>query len=653
MALSFNSSEEVFNEEIQNNNINKIITPDWDLLNETIDNSLFSTDNIIINYFSEDEISKLKIITITENFTFKNINKDYKINEIINVNIGNGTPPIPPPDDPPSLNKNTELQKEIVNSLKYNNYSKMAKRKYDIKYSKIIQLQQKYTQLKDQKHILDKKPTIFQLLGPIAFYTIPTGIACVFTGLIMLSITNPTSWVIFSKLIVTNSLNNDIYFSTLLNVLNGFGLFTSMETVKVKELYQNFKLSISANKLYDGDKFIEPDLTNLLNISYGIMKNEDGSLKTTSISKEELNNPIYLLFNSIYQMVDSKNIFSDVSTFNNNKNTIDIDWITYIMKVYNSKMGTGILTFLGMVLPITGYLNTSAQLLESYKNVNNLIVLKNTVGPVFNSETFKSINKIASKESFGFLQYLYSQSPKILYGSDVLSGFGSALSFVGITPSSQYFIGIIESSIYVQLTTTATNIFNKMEFEGEKREKIKEQTREDIILSIELEIKQIAEYKKKKMSNEQIAILMDNTDDGDYKSDYNFFIFKYMDIYYNKFKKYNKDPVLFFQTYLGTIALWSSITAITIPTLLGGGAYLLSQAILDGTIYFNFMTLFSSEIGKYINLSIQNIINQLLQAYFGTNVMLTNKYKKLKYKISSDLIYDISIIFNKLKKNDI
>lgn len=621
MALANISSPTISSENIESFHIDKTNFEEYDLLKSNLDD-IFERSNKIVEKYNTKEVKEI-IISLESNdqSSFKKMTNDYDllINTRKPIDVAAGRD-----DDPDRRREMTELQKNILKSIKITNYSAIEKRKQEQMQRKVLLLYRKVEKSKLKQQMKKEKEMFgWKFIKIIGIYAVPTGLAIGVSILLINSITNPVYWIAIGK----KMLGNKLLFYTFLDFMSTFGVFDFNEKLNLRKMYDEMTM---LNKSKTNTPDYEDYIDKIMNIAFEQIPDTDYNNKYGAT--DQLNrNDIYKFFDYMYKSAKRKNIFDVRFSMETNES-----FSAYVYNLYNSPLGAATLTYLRVGMPVIGYISSSMEILQKYQNVNNTIFLKGLVNPIINSDSFRYYNNYFSASAVN------KGSQLIKFIQDYSTGNEYDGNFYFSDGVAGFLIGTLQSVTSIQINTSVNGFFEKIE--KEMKEKLPEKTQESIILSIEQEITERAEYKKRGLSNEEIANLIDPPLEN--ASDYKSFIGRFMEKFYYKFKDFSSDPSKYFLALSTTISMYSSLQALVFPGILLGTSEALQGFILTGGLHFNLLKLIGIEARSFSTL---DLIIDLFRTFFGGDEAIKLKLSQFKMKLASDIIYDLNILATKLK----
>jgi len=674
MALAnITSPPLISSDNISSEYIDKYDFQEFSLLKYDLDNNFEKSYNILKRYYTDDEKHIITILENTDAITFDDVleNTDLVINRRNPPDVAAGRP-----DDDNVRRNMTELQKDVLKSIKKSNYSAIAQKKHEREKRQILALYQKVEQSKSKNELkkeMEKQKSGYLVIGLkiLGIYGLPVaavvGFSAFLTGFV---ITNPVWWHTYLILLSKNK----IYFYTFLDFMSNFGLFDANEKLNLRKLYDKMINELKEKEKKEKkeekeEKEVSKMVETIIKTIFLPLSKEDITTQKTTppppppmppLDESLKDTETVKFYNYMYTCITRKHFFNAKPD-----ETITNKWLYYLS--YIQAKTPSILMYLRVGMPVIGYIQTTQEIIRNYQNINNLIFLQKLIQPAFKTHDFmyytnfvgesavnsyyrnSSPEAFINQKTYDFIEYLnnvgkfFSKEEKDINIGKMFFGIGSVTD----VNSDRFFIGQLSTISNMVVNMTINDFFANIEKQMQKK-KIKppQETDKSVILSIEQEMVRRAEYKKKGLTNEEIAELINPTPKK--PSEYKSSIGRFMHIFYAQFKDFSDDPMKYITSLGAVITLYNGLLFTIFPAILANSSILIQKAILSGSLHFNLWKLFELE-WTGLQTNVMDIIIGLIKTFFGSDELIKLKLEQFKSECAQALLEDLELLFSKLQ----
>jgi hypothetical protein len=624
MALATITSPSISAENVESSfRIDKYDFENYDLLKSKLDDIFEKSNAIVQPSITRNERDIIISLSGDDTINLRTITGDFEL--LTNRhNFENGEP-----DDDPNRRNIGELQRNILKSIKIKNYADIEQKKQRINQQRVIRL---YSFIEKNKLAYEKSQKeksmfsfLFKIVSLNGIIAITTAVGATSAVIIFNSmLVNPmnVTWFIDNGI---KLLESDFIFNIWLDIMTNAGIFTFTEKLNIRKLRNDMLRDFDSN-IHDKKNTIF--INDTIQASFEKMPTADYNSRYPEVKQQTGQNTVYIFYNYIHSAIKNKDI-SDLDIFNkNNSNYVD-----YITSLYNSNLGRALLSYLRIAAPIVGYVTTSYEILEKYEKINSVIFLKGLFNPLLQGESSRYYYQMVS-------------APIVDKASDliqfVLQNNVPGIGLYFTQDWKNFYTGKLQTVLNIKINNDFSTYFDRIEKEMKKKPTIENN---ESVLSIEEEIIKRAKYKSEGLTNEEIAELLSPIPPS--ASDYKSFIGRYMEKFYNKFKSFLKNPVLYLNSLSTVVGLWNSLQVLLFPAILTQVNILLQKFILDGYANYNLFNLINLDY-EWLKINIVDILTDFFQLLFGSDEVIIFQLKQFKYQLSNEIIYDIHVLLRKL-----
>jgi len=669
---------------------------DFNVLDKSLDNIFNNSDEIMVRYSTREEKQRIIILYKTNYMTMYEVLEDNKMN--INVNkqlekvAASGDTGAGGDDKEPEL---TDLQRDIIKSLKVVNYKAIEERKIAAKYQRLYYLQTKYKIVSEKGKAFIESQGIKGYLNyfykVFSYKIVPTilaggaaGVGIAFQMMIISdTVTTPKLWVnigkslfgTFSEVEGPNKWKkNKMNFSYVLDILGGLNIFTTTQTIQLKKKFEEVLVSLDSPELIEnlkvGNKTREDFIEKVIMVTFGIKyNNESGVEEVYTLAKfnQEFpgitydNEKIASFFKFIKGVITEKDFTQKLESSDT--------WLNFIAANIDSPKVKFAYAALGLAMPIFGYIQTTLNIFNTYKNINQNIAFQGIKG-MQQSYIYKDTTQLASEKIVGsglsLLEYVCKENEK---AKMVFKCVGMVSNFFGI--NSETFSFLINSAIQSQVNFSINDYFNKIMKEEKDKKKLddmEEKNKKDqkeyegkVLKEIEDEILLRGKYIGEGKTNEQIAILLDKTPEEPTK--FKFFLSRLLIKFSREFKKFSYNPAVYINSLITTLftakmILHSAYISLTAATIVD----FLPKMVLNDWSHRNLWPyldyvppLVKDKIKNYITgdepINFAGIIASTMSMYYGltSDEVINKKLKEIETRWINEIVSDITEFHNYLQ----
>jgi hypothetical protein len=644
------------------NVIEKYNFNDFDLMDKSLDNIFYQCEDLIENSLTPEEKQRT-IIRYKYNYTtMNNILIDNEMHAVP-VSSAQAGPDDAGPDD--RKNAASELQKDFIKSFKVTNYAQ-------IEYNSQVRI---YKRMKSLEKILNIRMTRAEEYKQrqsyasygwkiLVSYVMPTfiagGISAIGIGfqamVILKSINDPIIWLSFGEKIFSNK----FYFDLFNDIMSGLKIFNINESLLLRNQYNEVDAFL---KSHECCKNSEENKLNFIKktimVVFGL-KDDSGALYDKDKFNAEFQispeTPVFSFFDFIKKIIDKKNPEEKL------KNSTD--FVDFIMQNYDSPKFKFAFAAFGLVVPIFGYVRTTIELFNNYREINSNIIFQG-IKAAQHLSSYKEfmaqyggiVANITTTKCADFLNYVFKNDKTAEAVGKIFGLFGM---------NSDAFGMLITSAAQVQINSSITNYFDKIIREAEAKKKESEELEKiinkekNLVAEIEEDVLKRAEYKWQNKTNEEIIELMAGDDSSESDLKLKFFVSRYLVIFKKQFVKLKKDPFVYFSSLLTTSFLSSFFTSYAYmyiySTFITEG---LPALVLKGTFKLQFLPLLRENYTFFRNLpktpfetwSLSDFLEKYIEIYYGytSDEQVNQEIKKLKDKWINEIISDFQVIHTYLQ----
>lgn len=664
--------------------INKYNFNDYYTYKENLTNAYKESENIIEQYNTEKESYDVKVLKYEKTITMQDVLEDNKV-ILLNSDLKIGVAGVGAGADDRKKHV-SQLQKDVLRSIKepatfnpYKQQQQMASR-FAVLHKNIEIYKERYLKKQMKKEDGGYLKMLYRVTSnPVFVYITPVLIGVGFNILVVSSIGSPLTWIALLQLIMSNlgisaaatttvgtgvvataSTSNfvflgekifsyiggtNLFFHGFLDLFYHAGFFSIGDVGTLVKLYGEMVVYSKTPEGVSDPAFITKMITDIFN------GKKDESLKE---------NAYYKFFEYIYDKIKEKDILNP-----NNVEIVNTSWLAFVTSYVKTPNGQFILSSLSMASNIYSYINTTNTLLSNYEGINKMIIFEQAFKIGTNTRTFHELTRFLSASTIEGVGSFFNWIS--LPGNNISNnGF---TSFVGNIWSSQYnplqkmweseynplpqipkyvpdFFTMSVDGLYKFAITAGPNAyFDGLKKEAEAKKKQKKKTDKENILEIEQKVLRIADYKKLKYSNEEIAEMLNP--EPDEPNNYKLSIMRYMVEFKKKFKKFLKYPNLSAKN----ITMYTNGFAIFhfLYKNMHNVSFSIAVGVLQNWVLKGYDTVIMNELFPFNWVpilpkgTIVDLVKFYMQFYYGTSESFNQKVEQARMQLISSIVHDIQL----------
>uniref|UniRef100_A0A6C0K1X6 Uncharacterized protein n=1 Tax=viral metagenome TaxID=1070528 RepID=A0A6C0K1X6_9ZZZZ len=673
--------------------INRYNFKDYYAYKEKLSSVYNDSEKIMKKYDTQKEKDDIKILRYEKTVTMQDVLEDNKViilNSDFKLDIastGAGA------DD--RKRHLSQLQKNVVKSIRnppsYNPYraQQQLANHFAVLHKNVEIYKEMYLKIQEEKKQGGYIQMLYKVTSSPAFvYITPIIIGVGFNVLVVSSIGAPLTWIALLQLIMskvgisatatatatatgvaatetvaaigTGAINwvflgenmfsyigsTNLYFHGFLDLFHYAGFFSISDIGNLTKLYNDM---VTYSKTPEG--VTDPNTINkiLTDIFSGVSNAE---LAET--------NAYYKFFKYIYDRIKEKDIFRSDKT-----ETVNTSWLAFATSYSQSPNGQFILSSLSMASNIYTYINTTNALLSNYEDINKMIIFEQAFKIGTNTRTFHELTRFLSASTVEGAGSFFNWIS--LPGNNISNN--AFTSFVGNVWSTQYnplqkmweseynplpqipkyvpdFFTISVDGLYKFAITSGPNAyFDGLKKEAEAKKKQKKKTDKENILEIEQKVLRIADYKKLKYSNEEIAEMLNP--EPDEPNNYKLSIIRYMVEFKKKFKKFLKYPNLSAKN----ITMYTNGFAIFhfLYKNMHNVSFSIAVGVLQNWVLKGYDTVIMNELFPFNWVpilpkgTIVDLVKFYMKFYYGTSESFNQRVEQARMQLISSIVHDIQL----------